>query len=123
MLIEVGAGGRADGVFGRGLQRRRQGLLCPALFGLEGMTPIGEEICDRRICERFATGLGAVGHELPHSFRTAGGRCSLVDANRASKGAGRIADFERIEWPVQSPASLVTAVTDKACQWGPLSYR
>src|SRR5271165_6109594 len=48
VLVEVDACGRADGLFGSLLQRRRERILGPLLFGLGRMTASFEEIGDRR---------------------------------------------------------------------------
>ena len=46
VLVEVGAGGRADGFFGSLVEGGREGFLCPVFFRLGGMAAL-EDIGDR----------------------------------------------------------------------------
>ena len=68
MLVEVHAAGCADGLLGTALQRRSQRLLRPLLLGVGRMTAILEHVGYGRFGDGFRAGLGAIGHELPHSY-------------------------------------------------------
>ncbi len=107
VLVEVGAGGRADRLFGRLLERRRESFLRPLLFGGRRSAAV-KYVRDRR----FGDLPGFLSHVPPHRLTLDDRGGVLVRQGTEVKPTGRLVGFTLNQHLAQSTQYLVPSTHD-----------